>query len=99
MKPRRKCQAAFSSDLTLHPQPSPVIYLDHHATTPVLVEVREAMLPNLSEEWGHPSSSDRFGSKLKPKLERGKALWNARELTLSAGRHMNLLLDSISFTP
>jgi cysteine desulfurase len=46
-----------------------VIYLDHNATTPVLPEVREAMLPYLTEEWGNPSSSYRFGSKLKSKME------------------------------
>jgi cysteine desulfurase len=48
---------------------SPVIYLDHNATTPVLPEVREAMLPYLAEEWGNPSSTYRFGSKLKTVLE------------------------------
>ncbi len=46
-----------------------MIYLDHNATTPVLPEVREAMLPYLSEEWGNPSSSYRFGSHLKVKIE------------------------------
>lgn len=50
-----------------------MIYLDHNATTPVLPEVREAMLPYLGEEWGNPSSSYRFGSQLKSKIE------NARE--------------------
>jgi len=46
-----------------------VIYLDHNATTPVLPEVREAMLPYLGEECGNPSSSYRFGSHLKSKIE------------------------------
>jgi cysteine desulfurase len=46
-----------------------VIYLDHNATTPVLPEVREAMLPYLGDEWGNPASSYRFGSKLKAKIE------------------------------
>jgi len=46
-----------------------MIYLDHNATTPVLPEVREAMLPYLGEEWGNPSSSYRFGSHLKSKIE------------------------------
>jgi hypothetical protein len=41
-----------------------MIYRDHNATTPVAPEVREAMLPYLSEEWGNPSSSYRFGSQL-----------------------------------
>ncbi len=46
-----------------------MIYLDHNATTPVLPEVREAVMPYLSEEWGNPSSSYRFGSHLKSKIE------------------------------
>lgn len=46
-----------------------MIYLDHNATTRVLPEVREAMLPYLIEEWGNPSSSYRFGSKLKGVVE------------------------------
>ncbi|MCB1211025.1 MAG: aminotransferase class V-fold PLP-dependent enzyme [Verrucomicrobiales bacterium] len=46
-----------------------MIYLDHNATTPVLPEVREAMLPHLGEEWGNPSSTYRFGSHLKAKIE------------------------------
>lgn len=46
-----------------------MIYLDHNATTPVLPEVREAMLPCLGEDWGNPSSSYRFGSRLKSKIE------------------------------
>lgn len=49
-----------------------MIYLDHNATTPVLPEVREAMMPYLSEEWGNPSSSYRFGSKLKSKIEEAR---------------------------
>jgi cysteine desulfurase len=46
-----------------------VIYLDHNATTPIAPEVRGAMLPYLGDEWGNPSSSYRFGSKLKGVLE------------------------------
>jgi cysteine desulfurase len=49
-----------------------VIYLDHNATTPVLPEVREAMLPYLGDEWGNPSSSYRFGSHLKSKIEEAR---------------------------
>ena len=49
-----------------------MIYLDHNATTPVLPEVFEAMRPYFCEEWGNPSSSYRFGSKLKAVLERAR---------------------------
>ncbi len=46
-----------------------MIYLDHNATTPVLPEVREAMLPYLGKDWGNPSSAYRFGSRLKSGIE------------------------------
>jgi len=46
-----------------------MIYLDHNATTPILPEVREAMLPYLTDEWGNASSSYRFGSKIKGVIE------------------------------
>lgn len=49
-----------------------MIYLDHNATTPILPEVREAMLPYLGEEWGNASSSYRFGSKLKGVIEEAR---------------------------
>jgi cysteine sulfinate desulfinase/cysteine desulfurase-like protein len=34
-----------------------MIYLDHDATTPILPEVLEAMMPYLTTEWGNPSSA------------------------------------------
>lgn len=46
-----------------------MIYLDHNATTPVLPEVLEAMMPFFTTEWGNPSSSYTFGSKLKKVIE------------------------------
>ena len=46
-----------------------MIYLDYNATTPVLPEVLEAMLPYFTTEWGNPSSSYNFGSKLKKAIE------------------------------
>ena len=46
-----------------------VIYLDHNATTPILPEVLEAMMPYLTTEWGNPSSAYKFGSKLKSVVE------------------------------
>jgi cysteine desulfurase len=46
-----------------------VIYLDHNATTPILPEVLEAMMPYLTTEWGNPSSSYKFWSKLKSVIE------------------------------
>jgi len=50
-----------------------MIYLDHNATTPILPEVLEAMMPYLTSEWGNPSSSYKFGSKLKSVIEKARA--------------------------
>ncbi len=46
-----------------------MIYLDNNATTPVLPEVMEAMLPYFTENWGNPSSTYKFGYKLKTVIE------------------------------
>lgn len=50
-----------------------MIYLDYNATTPVLPEVLEAMMPYLTSEWGNPSSTYKFGSKLKAVIEAARA--------------------------
>jgi len=44
-------------------------YLDHSATTPVLPEVREAMLPFLDEDFGNPSSVHAYGRRAKHAVE------------------------------
>jgi cysteine desulfurase len=49
-----------------------VIYLDHNATTPVLPEVLEAMMPYLTTQWGNPSSAYKFGAKLKSVIEKAR---------------------------
>ena len=46
-----------------------MIYLDHNATTPIAPEVLAAMMPYLTEEWGNPSSTYKFGAKLKGVIE------------------------------
>ena len=60
---------------------SKIFYFDNNATTRVAPEVVEAMLPFLTEFWGNPSSSYRFGHQLTKHIEaaRGKvaALINA----------------------
>lgn len=42
------------------------VYLDHNATTPVLPEVVDAMLPYLREHFGNPSSSHAYGRTATP---------------------------------
>jgi cysteine desulfurase len=49
-----------------------MIYLDHNATTPVLPEVRDAMWPFVTSEWGNPSSPYRFGIRAKNAVERAR---------------------------
>lgn len=49
-----------------------MIYLDHNATTPVLPEVLEAMLPFLSEHFGNPSSGHGFGAAARAAVTRAR---------------------------
>jgi cysteine desulfurase len=46
-----------------------VIYLDHNATTPLLPEVIEAMLPYLREHFGNPSSDHTLGWKARAAVD------------------------------
>ena len=50
-----------------------MIYLDYAATTPLRSEVREAMMPWLTNEFGNPSSHYAIGRRAS------EAVWNARE--------------------
>ncbi len=50
----------------------PLTYLDNNATTRLLPEVLEAMLPFLTEEFGNPSSAYRLGSRAERALERAR---------------------------
>jgi cysteine desulfurase len=49
-----------------------VIYLDHNATTPVLPEVLEAMLPYLRDQFGNPSSDHPLGHRAHEAVERAR---------------------------
>jgi hypothetical protein len=48
------------------------VYLDHNATTPVLPEVVDAMLPYLREHFGNPSSSHVYGQRTRAAVERAR---------------------------
>jgi cysteine desulfurase len=48
------------------------IYLDHNATTPVLPEVVDAMLPYLREHFGNPSSGHVYGARTKSAVGRAR---------------------------
>jgi cysteine desulfurase len=50
-----------------------VVYLDHNATTPVLPEVLDAMLPYPTRHFGNPSSSRRIGRLAAEALASGRA--------------------------
>ncbi len=45
------------------------VYLDHAATTPLVSEVREAMLPYLGEMFGNPSSLHNWGDPAREAIE------------------------------
>jgi len=49
------------------------LYFDHNATTPVLPEVREAMLPYLTGAYGNPSSIHWFGQQARAAVEQARA--------------------------
>lgn len=53
--------------------PTDPIYLDHNATTPLLPEVVEAMLPYLREHYGNPSSGHVYGRRAREAVERARA--------------------------
>jgi len=65
------------------------IYLDHNASTPLLPEVSEAMLPFLRNHFGNPSSSHPYGQTGK------KAVENARSQLAAL---LNCVPDEIIFT-
>lgn len=48
------------------------IYLDYNATTPVAQEVRDEMLPYLTEVFGNPSSSHIFGIQARNAIEKAR---------------------------
>jgi cysteine desulfurase len=48
------------------------IYLDHNASTPVLPEVVDAMLPFLREHFGNPSSTHVYGRTMHDGVERAR---------------------------
>ncbi|MHB1275027.1 MAG: cysteine desulfurase family protein [Candidatus Humimicrobiaceae bacterium] len=48
------------------------IYLDYNATTPIDLEVADAMVPFLKEYFGNPSSSHYFGQKTKEAVEKAR---------------------------
>jgi cysteine desulfurase len=48
------------------------IYLDYNATTPVLPEVLEAMLPYLRDHFGNPSSGHAFGRAARDGVEHAR---------------------------
>lgn len=50
----------------------PLIYLDHNATTPLLPEVVDAMLPYLREHFGNPSSTHAFGAPAREAIARAR---------------------------
>jgi cysteine desulfurase len=49
-----------------------MIYLDHNATTPVLPEVLEAMLPYLQDSFGNPSSEHALGRQAREAVEQSR---------------------------
>ncbi len=49
------------------------LYFDHNATTPLLPEVVDAMLPFLTTHFGNPSSAHEYGRTAKNAIEQARA--------------------------
>jgi cysteine desulfurase len=81
------------------------VYLDYNATTPVLPEVLNVMMPFFSEKFGNPSSSHFFGkeaaSALKLAAEQTMDLIGANEgeiiFTSSGSEANNLALTGLAY--
>lgn len=54
-------------------RPDDPIYLDHNATTPLLPEVVDAMLPYLREHFGNPSSGHAYGRRTQMAIAKARA--------------------------
>ena len=48
------------------------IYLDHNASTPILPEVLDAMLPYLRDHYGNPSSTHTYGRTMLAAVEQAR---------------------------
>jgi len=81
------------------------IYLDHAATTPVDTEVRKAMEPFISDNFGNASSLHSFGREATQALERSretiakKLNANSEEIIFTSGgtESNNLALKGVAF--
>lgn len=65
------------------------VYLDNAATTPMIPEVVDAMLPYMREHFGNPSSTHQFGRKTKTAIEQARR---------RIARHLNVEPRTICFT-
>ncbi len=74
-------------------KPGRRVYLDNMATTPVLPEVLEAMLPYFREVYGNPQSIHSWGDEAREAIEKAReqvaALigGEAEEITFHFQRH------------
>ncbi len=70
-----------------------MIYLDHNATTPILPEVLEAMMPYLTTEWGNPSSAYKFGVETQVGRRNGSRTGGGVDWRAPAGRDFYFVRD------
>ncbi len=84
-----------------------IYYMDHHATTPVLDEVLERMMPYFSEKYGNPASTTHvFGSHARLAVERAReqvaaliGAASAEEIVFTSGatESDNLALKGVAY--
>lgn len=54
------------------------VYLDYNATTPLLPQVVEAMLPYLRDHFGNPSSGHIYGRRTRDAVETAQGSLSSR---------------------
>lgn len=62
-----------TKEVKVYSLPMRSVYLDNAATTPILPEVLEAMLPYLKEAFGNPQSLHRWGDEAREAVEDARA--------------------------
>jgi len=60
---------AYHEEMSL---PSNPVYLDHNASTPILPEVVDAMVPWLRDHYGNPSSTHVYGRTMRDAVEHAR---------------------------
>lgn len=63
----------YITNISIVERDTPLIYLDHSATTPLDPRVLEAMMPHLTSDFGNTTSVHRFGRRSEQAVEQARS--------------------------